>query len=182
MLVGLCGAAGCGKDTLAHALVLKDGFEQYRFADPLKRMLREFQVEDHVWEDRELKEAPLPWLGRSPRYLAQTLGTEWGRSLVHEDVWVMLARERWRRLNEGDKGLLVVSDVRFINEARWIKSEGGCLLQILRPGHNARIDNKGHVSEQGIPGHMVSGIVYNDGTKDELRDKAWERIHRWRKE
>ena len=37
------------------------------------------------------------WGGKTPRYLMQTLGTEWGRMMVDGDLWVELCcvRIRW---------------------------------------------------------------------------------------
>jgi hypothetical protein len=55
MLLGLYGAAGCGKDTLANEILNYDSYERYRFADPLKNMLRQFHIPDNTWEDREAK-------------------------------------------------------------------------------------------------------------------------------
>ena len=177
MLIGLCGAPGCGKDTLAEQFILHDVYERYRMADPIKRMLREFHIRDDVWEDPVQKERDIPWLGRSPRYLAQTLGTEWGRNCVRDDIWVLLAKGRWHHLNAGGKGRMVIPDIRFENEARWLREEGGLLLQIVRPDNQKVMDNPGHASEWGFPESLIDDQVFNTGTKEELRDRAWERIH-----
>jgi len=177
MLIGLCGSPGCGKDTLAELMVLHDVYERYRFADPIKNMLRQFHIQDDVWNDHERKEKDIPWLGRSPRFLAQTLGTEWGRNIVHEDIWVILAKGRWHHLNANRLGRMVIPDVRFLNEAKWIRDEGGIILKIFRPDNDHEIDNKDHASELGFDESMIDNVVVNDGTKDELRDSAWEKIH-----
>jgi len=176
MLIGLCGAPGCGKDTLAEQFVLHDVYEQYRFADPIKAMLTQFHIRPDVWDDHEQKEKPIPWLGKSPRYLAQTLGTEWGRDLVHPDVWVLMAKGRWHVLNAGKEGRMVISDVRFPNEAQWIRKAGGIIVNIQRPDSQHKADNAGHSSENGISLKLCQVVVYNDGTKEELREKAWNLI------
>lgn len=178
MLIGLCGPAGCGKDTLANEVLNYDSYERYRFADPIKNMLRQFHIHDDVWEDRARKEAAIPWLGRSPRYLAQTLGTEWGRDLVHKDLWVLLAKGRWHHINADGKGRMIIPDVRFKNEAEWIHDAGGLIVTIVRP--DALIpdtDNSSHSSENGVPSHLVDAAILNDGTVKEMYDKFWERIH-----
>ena len=176
MLLGICGAAGCGKDTLAYELVNHDAYEQYRMADPIKAMLQQFHIFPDTWDDHEAKERNIPWLGKSPRYLAQTLGTEWGRELINEDIWVLLAKGRWHHLNAGGKGRMIVSDVRFKNEAEWIRSEGGIIISLVRDsGHE--MDNRGHKSEDGLPPHLIDALVYNDGTVKEMYDRFWEAVH-----
>lgn len=177
MLIALTGAPGSGKDTLAEQFVLHDVYEQYRFADPIKAMLTQFHIRLDVWEDHDAKERPIPWLGKSPRYLAQTLGTEWGRDLIHPDIWVLMAKGRWHVLNAGGEGRMVISDVRFLNEANWIKAAGGIIVKIIRSGHNHEMDNASHFSENGIPYSMVDVTVSNDGTKDDLRNDAWNAIN-----
>ncbi len=174
MLIGLNGAAGCGKDTLAEQLVLHDVYEQYRFADPIKNMLQQLHIRADVWEDHEKKEKPIPWLGKSPRYLAQTLGAEWGRNLVHPDLWVLLAKGRWHVVNAGKTGRMIISDVRFRNEAEWIHKAGGIVLRVERPDNKHEMDNAAHNSEDGIPATMCDAVVANAGTKDELRELMWE--------
>jgi hypothetical protein len=176
MLIGLCGAAGCGKDTLAYEFVMHDAYEQYRMADPIKNMLMQFHIRLDTWEDREAKEKPIPWLGVSPRYMAQTLGTEWGREMIHPDIWVKLAQGRWAHLNAGGKGRLVISDIRFDNEAKWLRDAGGILIKIQRP-ELLKMDNDTHRSETGVDERLIDNVVINDGTKDDLRRRAWEAIH-----
>jgi len=141
-LVGICGAAGCGKDTLAGLLVEEEGYTQYRMADPLKNMLTHIGIPLSTWEDHKAKEAVLPWLGKSPRYLAQTLGTEWGRDLIDPDLWTSLAQKNYAECPTN----MVISDIRYPNEAKWLKNMGGVLVRITRKTAHA-VDNATHRSE-----------------------------------
>lgn len=167
-LIGLIGKAGVGKDTAALHLYREHGLYRYAFAAPLRGMVAGLLGESH-WEDREWKERPVDWLGKSPRELLQTLGTEWGRELVHPHLWVLKADQVWKRVNDFYSPYtgMVISDVRFPNEADWIHSQGGILIEILRPD---AAPVASHASEQqdlsGFPRHIIN----NTGTIDDLHD------------
>jgi len=176
MLIGLTGFAGVGKDTLAYEMMMHDVYERYRFADPIKNMLRQFHIHDAVWENREAKEKLIPWLGVSPRYLAQTLGTEWGRVCIRPDIWVVLAKGRWHQLNANGEGRMVIPDVRFDNEAEWIREAGGLVIQIVRPDKLVA-DNPTHASENGISERFIDDAILNDGTVEKMYNTFWERVH-----
>ena len=59
MLIGICGKAGSGKDTVADLLVGRHGFAKVALADPLKRICREvFQFTDEqLWGPSEKRNA-----------------------------------------------------------------------------------------------------------------------------
>lgn len=66
-LIGLTGRAGCGKDTVARFLCEAHGFVQIALADPLRDGLKAMLgVTDEQLHRRDLKEAPIDWIGRSP--------------------------------------------------------------------------------------------------------------------
>jgi len=138
---------------------------QYAFADPLKEMLEVVFGDRFRCGDRE---TPIWWLGKSPRHLMQTLGTEWGRQQVHPDLWVLLA-EQELNLYRGRKYVgMVVSDVRFDNEAEWIVREGGLLIEIRRPDAEQVSD---HLSEAGISMEHPRVLVMNDGSLEQLYER-----------
>jgi hypothetical protein len=165
MLIGLCGKAGSGKDSVADHLVTDLGFAKISLAAPIKRMLNVvLETGMQRWNDRKWKEAPLGgiWGDVSPRILAQTLGTEWGRDCVGEDIWCELALQMAEYEGLGD---LVIPDVRFDNEACVIRERGGLLLEVVRPG----IDSVAtHVSEAGVCPGLIHGTVMNDGTLEDI--------------
>jgi len=157
-LIGLNGPPGCGKDTLADWLCRYHDYLIYSLAGPLKMGLcAMFGWDLDQWDDRVWKEKPQAALmGKSPRYLAQTLGTEWGRNMIHPDVWVNLMRETYDATG-GDK--LVIPDIRFANEAKAVRDLGGVILRIERT-NSTKIPP--HPSENGIPHYMIDGTVDNN--------------------
>ena len=169
ILIGLTGRAGVGKDTAGDYLVAQHGFARYAFADPIKAalcaMLGSVGLSPQSFAYRELKEHPLHHIGKSPRQLAQTLGTEWGRNLVHPDLWLILAEMAWRDIQAcGAKGL-VITDVRFDNEAEWIRNQGGKVICIARPQAESV---SAHASEAGVSAELIDLHLMNAGTVKEL--------------
>lgn len=168
-LIGIHGKAGAGKDTIGDYLAERHGFMSFGFANPIKCMI-DTAFGPIRWNDRKEKEAPLPGIGKSPRQLAQTLGTEWGRQLVHPDIWVILMeqtvfevqRAEWAD-GAGVRGV-VITDVRFENEATWIRSRGGEVWHVRRD--TAGVTD--HPSENGIDVRDGDRVILNRGTIAEL--------------
>ena len=131
MLIGLAGVAGAGKSTVAKMLCKEYGFIEISFAEPIKRMIDQLLgYKSKHWDDRAWKEACNPRFGRSPRQLMQSLGTEWGRNIVHPDIWIDSARLAINGTLGWQHKKFVISDVRFDNEAAWIRANGGVLWRI----------------------------------------------------
>lgn len=173
-LIGITGKAGSGKDTLADAAVLEFGAVKYNFAIPIKQALNAmfgWTMED--WDNREWKEEPIAWLGKSPRQLAQTLGTEWGRELVQPDLWTNLAMDRyWNYSKTIPNGPpFIIADVRFDNEAHAIHKLGGIVIRVVRPDQ-AHINSRTHTSEVGVSDDFVDHVVYNDAQMDRYIKKT----------
>lgn len=170
-IVGITGRAGSGKDTLAAALIDTFGYTRRGLADPIKELLNaRFGWSAAQWDDRGWKERPavstfnLLDEGRhamterylSPRQLAQWLGTEVGRDTFGEDAWVNALFVWW---GKAQRPMLVVPDVRFDNEALAIRTRGGVILNVVRPGVEAVND---HVSELGVSSSLVDLHLLND--------------------
>lgn len=163
MIIGLTGKARSGKDTIADIITKLYGYEHYWFSKPMKEACRTiFGWNDaHLYGD--LKEVVDERYGTSPRHALQTLGTEWGRGHIRESIWLDVARSHI------EKGNVVVSDVRFDNEAELIKELGGIVIQVERGDAPDVLD---HASEKGVHFHLVDYLVQNDGTISELEDKV----------
>lgn len=163
-VIGLAGRARVGKDTAASFLLAAIGGYRYSFADPMRGMLLQLGIDmnDPYWIDR--KEDIIPALGRSPRYLMQTLGTEWGRNLVHPQLWLLLAQQRLLQNGPG----MIVTDVRFENEAEWVRSQGGVVVHILREDATAVA---AHASEAGVAITDGDFVIHNNGTLEEFQQR-----------
>lgn len=143
MIVGFAGAAGSGKDTAAQALYPM-GFQKASFAKPLKDTLDYLFRWESDWDSLEWKETPnVNAFGHTPRYIAQTFGTDWGRNMISKDLWVTLAIADLP--NEGNH---VFTDVRFPNEAAAIRSAGGILIFVRCVDRGAVSTHSDHESEK----------------------------------
>jgi len=166
-LIGLYSPAPqSGKSTVASYLT-ELGYYNIPFAGPLKRMIRTFLVQVGYGPDTiehlitEGKEEKIPGIDVTPRHLMQTLGTEWGRTCVHPDVWLQCWQTTATRYIKSGTPVSC-DDVRFPNEAELIRSLGGELWLVERP--SARRSTE-HASEGGLDNFPVfDRRIVNDGT------------------
>jgi uncharacterized protein YqjF (DUF2071 family) len=169
IIIGFTGPAGCGKDTAAMALVRQLGFSRMSFAAPIKEALDAiFGWTPAEWQDRIWKEAPIINMPVSPRQLAQTLGTEWGRDTVDPDFWVKVLEYRMYTIASTK---IVISDVRFPNEAMWIRSKGGHVVDVTR---NLDLKVAPHSSEMGLEFGYIDARLPNEGGAIQLEKEAVE--------
>lgn len=180
MIIGLSGYAQSGKDSIGAILVKNYGFTRYAFADALKEMAYQLNpivvtsideniplgvdtnlyvkntrlqdvVNNNGWEDAK----KLPEIRR----LLQVLGTEAGRKILGENIWVDTVLNKVKDKN------VVITDCRFPNEAKALKNSGGFVVRVERPGM-AAINN--HLSETSLDGWPFDLIVLNGGTLESL--------------
>jgi len=163
-LIGITGKAGVGKDTFANYLNACVNFERYSFAGPLKDAccLLFGWTRQQIDHDRVFKEAIDPRWGFSPRRAMQLMGTEYGREMLRDDIWVHMAQVR---LNETAAPGLMITDVRFQNEADWIRLNKGVLIHVTRP-ESTEVPT--HASEAGVDLKDGDLIVNNVGSLDHL--------------
>lgn len=171
LLIGLTGRASAGKSTVAAMLEEHHAFSQLALADPILEMLCtlfEHAGIDGAWAvERALKEQPTR-LGFSYRHLAQTLGTEWGRSLS-PDFWLRVLKLRLADLQAVGGFNVVVSDVRFPNEAEFITSQGGVVVRVVR---DVSPSARPHASEAHTDTLPVTTELLNFGSTATLLDQV----------
>ncbi len=204
MIIGLVGFIGSGKGTVGDILEQK-GFVKDSFAKPLKdacsvmfgwpremlegdtEVSRKWREEpDQYWSEKFGKEF-------SPRLALQLMGTEAGRNVFHQDVWVISLLNRARGKD------VVVTDVRFKNEIKYIQDNGGIVVRIKRgeepEWYDLALDaNEGfgsaqmgmrdkgiHQSEWDWIGSDFDLVIENNGTIDELGKQVDELLLNFKK-
>jgi hypothetical protein len=195
MIIGICGFIGSGKDTAADYLVGFHGFRRDSFAGTLKDAVsavfgwdREL-IEGRTPEARAWREQVDEWwaerLGMphlTPRWILQWWGTEVCRSHFHDDIWIAALQSRLARRSDHT----VISDVRFPNEIKAIKEQGGRIVWIQRGelpwwydiAVKANAGNQDaqqvlqshniHASETSWVGTDFDAIVDNNGSIEQL--------------
>lgn len=163
-LVGFAGYAGSGKDTAAQALI-SAGWERIAFADAVRdaAMALDPIIAGHARLSEILLDCGWDGAKQLPevRRLLQRLGTEAGRKIHGDSCWVNIAR---RKALASTKAV-VITDVRFANEAVFVLSHG-TLIWIERPGAGPCND---HVSEAlGYLKEDADITIINDGTVEWL--------------
>jgi hypothetical protein len=170
MIIGLSGYARSGKDEVAKILVEEYGYTRAAFADKIKEFLYEINpqiggnrlqhlINTYGWE--VAKSQP------EVRHLLQSIGVG-ARKLLGDDIWI---DQVLKELHPFDK--VVISDVRFTNEAECIGARGGQLWRIKRPGVQP-VNN--HISEHDLDGYKVDMILKNEGTLNDLRELVRRRM------
>lgn len=165
-LIGLTGPAGSGKSTAANsieALARNEGFaaHRYSFAEPLKRGVEVWiNNRDEVSQD---KETLLPYFNMTRREIWQQVGTEVARN-IDSNFWLNVAKLHLGTY--GDADFVIIDDVRFENEALWLRAFPGFLLHINRPHNPTKVP--AHASEKGVGLYRADWIVHNDGMESEF--------------
>lgn len=170
-VIGIAGPARSGKDTYCELLreqlyINHVPSARYAFADPIKEAIKKAFLLNESHVNGALKETPIPALGnKSPRQMLQWFGTEYGRQMIDPDIWLNVAQ---RFIDKLPRSVIVIPDVRFENEADWIRERGFLL-------HIERADCAGvtaHVSEAGIQREEDEPVILNDGSLDDLAESA----------
>ena len=172
-LIGITGYKRSGKDTAGEVMASILGCQRIAFADPIKdavrAILRAQGVEEATIEeciDGDLKEAPCPYLqDKSPRYVMQTLGTEWGRETLGDAIWVKAALNRAANSDVGT----IITDVRFPNEAEAIREAGGVVVRVSRPETEPDMADTLHPSEAGVAKIEADYVIRNDMSRDDFQ-------------
>ncbi len=142
MIIGLIGLMNSGKGTVATQLVEEYNFRQDSFAASLKDACSvifdwpRHMLEGDTKESREWREEVDPWWSEklnmpnfSPRLALQLVGTDSLRNNFNQDIWFLTLQNRIRK---NPKQNVVISDVRFSNEIKFVQEQNGILIRVNR--------------------------------------------------
>lgn len=162
IIIGISGRARAGKDEMARYLEKYHAFHHDSFAAPVRQAIIQILGLNSLKELDEIKHLPHPILkNNTPRYAMQTMGTEWGRGMISDSIWIDSCLNRIQKYDR-----VVISDVRFDNEAIAIKNAGGLIIRVNRPGEE--IPESAHKSESGISDDLIDRVIENDTCLDNL--------------
>jgi len=170
MIIGLSGYAQTGKDTIADYLVKNHKFTRVAYADPIREALFELDpivtiasgvpvtlkpvIDLYGWDEAKT-------LFPEVRRLIQRFGTEVGRELWHQNFWVRQAFAKF----DYHKNNIVITDVRFINEAAAIRGSGGPIWRVTRNGVEPV---NPHSSEVALDNFDFDAVIENNGSLNSL--------------
>ena len=121
---------------------------------------------------------------RTNRWLLQQLGTEAIRNNIHKETWVNALFSEYKpkdglpkHINfEGkliEKELIypnwIISDLRFLNEAKSVKDRNGIIIKIVRQSQQKE---DSHQSELELNNIIQDYTIENNGTIEDLYDKV----------
>jgi hypothetical protein len=132
-LIGISGFARSGKDTFYERCklmlgLIKQESKRYSFADALKGELDELLIKYtgiSAFTDKDDEKSII-------RPLLVTYGTDIRRKL-NPNCWID-SISSGVNLHLQQNNYVFITDVRFLNEAEWIKNQGGTVINIVREG------------------------------------------------
>ena len=163
MIIGLSGYAQSGKDTVAKYLVENHKFKRIAFADALRDM--SYKSNPMVGEGLRLRDLvdDYGWdVAKQNSYVREYLQMSGlaAREVLNENVWVIAAIK-----NMDVDSNYVITDVRFQNEAVFVRRLRGQIWRVERDGVKAV---NSHVSEHDLDGWEFDAYIHNNATIEDL--------------
>jgi hypothetical protein len=182
VIVGLVGKKSAGKDTVGAILVERHGFVRVSFADALKRSAAAlFDVPVETWDALKNRDDAVVILAvyegvharMTVREFLQRYGTEAHREVFGGTFWTDVVEDKFRqnhttqgRSEPGKLERIVVTDVRFEEEAALVRKYGGMIVRVVRPSVEV---GDTHASETVQESIIADFELWNGGTLDDLR-------------
>jgi len=161
MIYGLVGYARAGKDTVAKFVCQEKSCARRAFADALKR-----EVSDNLYHAVNQR---IHFSDDKEKIRFRNLLVAWGEAVRELDP------ERWINLcfNEMSlRGNFIITDVRYLNEAKVIKKTGGKLIYIDRPKFGAANETEARTIKEILDSGLIDYTILNNGSLNELKKKA----------
>jgi len=166
MIVAFGGRAGSGKSTAAKLLqsLLPLKIVILSFATPVKAIASIIGGSNYTTKiDKNSKPPTLADTDLTWRRLLQIVGTDFGRDMLHPEIWIRLAERAMDRELANGK-IVVFDDLRFENELRFIKQRGGHTVFVDR-----NLPAMDHPSERLDFVELFDRTILNTGSLTDLQ-------------
>lgn len=157
-IVAFAGPDRVGKSMMAGWFHKKMGGQRLHFASRLKELAEELKLADNVGDgDKSTWE----------RAVYLTIG-QVVRKLINPGYWIVPVAES---IDPGQWN--IIDDLRFKNEAEWVRKMGGIIIRVKRPGHDYhpsqqrdafKLQDYSEIERSSAPNRFILGIVENGGT------------------
>ena len=154
ILIGVTGLARNGKDTVADHLVQAHGFTKASFAVAVKEFaIKQFGLtREECYGDKTEKS----------RWVLQSIGNGC-REEFGDEIWIEKLHRQIGALER-----VIISDVRYLNEAAYIEKLGGLIIRVSRPDAPPIEFGADHPSEMEMGSIVPNFSLHNDGSLAQL--------------
>lgn len=158
-IIGLSGKIGSGKSEISKRYIVPNGYTSISFGHPVKMhaIFQGLLTYNQAFHEKT----------EQVRGVLQDVGTESGRNVFGQDIWVNMTFH-WMQLLHEENGItkFVIPDVRHENEAKHIQQYGGKIYRVHAPVRNAMAnitqEQRAHSSETELDTWTFDGYIYND--------------------
>lgn len=190
LIIGFSGKMGTGKNYIAENLLphilnkMLNNIQYYylSFGDQIKVELgcRNSDLTYDKLFNNKTKEV---------RQQLQRYGTEQGRDKYGKDIWIRsmgMWMDIFKNRTPDKNNVFIITDVRFKNEADWIKQHKGILIRVNADKRNEKRvqeegsqDNKNHSSETDLDDYPFEHVINNDIGMEKTVKEQLEEIARY---
>ena len=182
-VIGLGGRLRAGKEVVAERLEKEHGFKRLGMSDaPHEALLAIDPIVDPGASARGGEPVTYPEMVERYGYveakkrpevrrLLQALGTEVGRNMIGENVWVNIMARKIDDFLYADRPV-VITGIRFPNELTMIHQFAGKTVWVERPTESASAQTASHASENSVGEPDFDVTLLNDSTLDHLEGLA----------
>lgn len=186
LIIGFSGKMGTGKNYIAEKLL----------PSILNRMINNLQYYylsfgDQIKVELGSRDSSLTYdklfvnKTKEVRQQLQRYGTEEGRDKYGKDIWIRsmgLWMDIFKSRTPNKNNVFIITDVRFKNEADWIRQQKGILIRVNGEKRNKKRieeegshDNKNHSSETDLDDFSFEHVINNDvGMEDTVKAQLEE--------
>lgn len=166
IILGIAGRKRSGKSTAGTLAADTFNFIQINFADPIRAAA--CSLFDYTPEQLETHKHDVhPLIGISPRKFMQMMGTEFGRNMIDQDLWLKSVKNKIMNRRQYD---IAICDVRYPNEADFVHRMGGKVLHITRPDMQDSAET--HSSETEVDSLPADFRLTNDADLYTFKDRV----------